>query len=135
LYSLDINCGGNQATVNGTIYNYGSDSSGPAKFHVSPTGNWAFSTTGIFIDGDQLGEFYLPQNITTLTMADSELYMTACGSPISLTYYGLCLANGNYTVKLHFAEIMFTDDQTYGSLGRWIFDIHLQVHGLKFSFQ
>ncbi|WJX72499.1 hypothetical protein P8452_56378 [Trifolium repens] len=126
LYSLYINCGGNQATVNGKTYNYDSDSSGPAKFHVSPTGNWAFSTTGIFIDGDQLGEFYLPQNVTTLTMADSELYMTARGSPISLTYYGFCLANGNYTVKLHFAEIMFTDDQTYGSLGRRVFDIYLQ---------
>ncbi|KAK2368167.1 putative leucine-rich repeat receptor serine/threonine-protein kinase [Trifolium repens] len=63
LYSLYINCGGNQATVNGKIYNYDSDSSGPAKFHVSPTGNWAFSTT---------------------------------------------------------------DDQTYGSLGRRVFDIYLQ---------
>ncbi|XP_045801004.1 probable leucine-rich repeat receptor-like serine/threonine-protein kinase At3g14840 isoform X2 [Trifolium pratense] len=126
LYSLYINCGGKQATVNKTTYDYDSESSGAAKFHVSPTGTWAFSTTGIFIDGDQLGETYPPQNITTLTMADSELYTNARGSPISLTYYGFCLANGSYTVKLHFAEIMFRDDQTYGSLGRRVFDIYIQ---------
>jgi hypothetical protein len=67
-------------------------------------------------------------------MPDAELYMKARGSPISLTYYGFCLANGSYTVKLHFAEIMFTDDQTYGSLGRRVFDIYLQVHGLTILF-
>ncbi|CAI8593297.1 unnamed protein product [Vicia faba] len=125
-YSLYINCGGQQETVNKKSYNGDSDSPGPAKFHVSPTGNWAFSTTGIFIDGDQLGETYSPQNVTTLTMADADLYMNARGSAISLTYYGFCLANGSYTVNLHFAEIMFRDDQTYGSLGRRVFDIYLQ---------
>jgi hypothetical protein len=67
-------------------------------------------------------------------MPDAELYMKARGSPISLTYYGFCLANGSYTVKLHFAEIMFTDDQTYGSLGRRVFDIYLQVNGLTILF-
>ncbi|XP_058754543.1 probable leucine-rich repeat receptor-like serine/threonine-protein kinase At3g14840 isoform X2 [Vicia villosa] len=125
-YSLYINCGGQQETVSRTSYNGDSDSPGAAKFHVSPTGNWAFSTTGIFIDSDQLGETYSPQNVTTLTMEDADLYMNARGSAISLTYYGFCLANGSYTVNLHFAEIMFRDDQTYGSLGRRVFDIYLQ---------
>ncbi|KAK2368189.1 putative leucine-rich repeat receptor serine/threonine-protein kinase [Trifolium repens] len=32
----------------------------------------------------------------------------------------------NCGVNLHFAEIMFTDDQTYSSLGRRIFDIYIQ---------
>ncbi|CAJ2642040.1 unnamed protein product [Trifolium pratense] len=59
-------------------------------------------------------------------MENSELYMDARVSPLSLTYYGFCLGNGNYTVNLHFAEIMFTDDQTYNSLGRRIFDIYIQ---------
>lgn len=68
-------------------------------------------------------------------MADTELYMDARGSPISLTYYGFCLAKGRYTVNLHFAEIMFTNDQSYGSLGRRVFDIYLQVHALTISFQ
>ncbi|CAJ2659544.1 unnamed protein product [Trifolium pratense] len=125
-YSLYINCGGQQTTVNRTSYYGDPDSPRPARFHHSPKGNWAFSTTGIFMESNQFGETYPPQNVTTLTMADSELYMNARVSPISLTYYGFCLANGSYTVKLHFAEIMFTDDQTYGSLGRRVFDIYLQ---------
>ncbi|XP_039686619.1 probable leucine-rich repeat receptor-like serine/threonine-protein kinase At3g14840 isoform X2 [Medicago truncatula] len=134
LYSLYINCGGKHAIVKKRSYDDDSDSSGAAKFHVSPTGNWAFSSTGIFIDGDQLGETYFPRNITTLTMADTELYMTARGSPISLTYYAFCLANGGYTVNLHFAEIMFTDDQTYASLGRRVFDIYLQGNPVQKDF-
>ena len=68
-------------------------------------------------------------------MVDAELYMDARVSPISLTYYGFCLANGSYTVNLHFAEIMFTDDQTYASLGRRLFDIYLQLHALPIFFQ
>ncbi|KAF3607165.1 hypothetical protein DY000_02044676 [Brassica cretica] len=43
--------------------------------------------------------------------------LTAKVSHSSLTYYGLCLVNGNYTVHLHFAEIIFTDDKTLYSLG------------------
>lgn len=53
--------------------------------------------------------------------------MDARLSPLSLTYYGFCLKNGNYTVNLHFAEIMFTDDRTSSSLGRRIFDVYVQV--------
>jgi len=55
------------------------------------------------------------------TMVD--LYVDARVSPNSLTYYEFCLGNGNYTVNLHFAEIMFIDDQTFYSLGRRLFDI------------
>jgi hypothetical protein len=135
LYSLHINCGGNQATVNKTSYVGDSDSSRPARFDVSSTGNWAFSSTGQFVDSDLLGKTFSPQSISKLTMVDSELYTNARVSPISLTYYGFCLANGSYTVNLHFAEIMFTNDQTYSSLGRRVFDIYLQVHGLTNFFQ
>jgi hypothetical protein len=83
---------------------------------------------------ESMRETYSPQNSTKLTMVDAELYMNARVSPISLTYYGFCLANGSYTVNLHFAEIMFTDDQTFRSLGRRIFDIYLQVHRLTTAF-
>ncbi|WJX67783.1 hypothetical protein P8452_52220 [Trifolium repens] len=123
-YSLYINCGGKQAIVNRKSYYRDSDLPGPARFHHSPQGNWAFSTTGVFMES--MRETYSPQNITKLTMVDAELYMNARVSPISLTYYGFCLANGSYTVKLHFAEIMFTEDQTFRSLGRRVFDIYLQ---------
>ncbi|KAI5411548.1 hypothetical protein KIW84_056561 [Lathyrus oleraceus] len=132
--SLYINCGGNQTRVNGKSYDGDSDSSGPAKFHASPTGNWTFSTTGIFIESGNLGENYSPQNISKLTMEDAELYTNARVSPISLTYYGFCLANGSYTVNLHFAEIMIPDDQSYGSLGRRIFDIYLQGKSVQKDF-
>ncbi|KAL7208267.1 hypothetical protein ACSBR1_030094 [Camellia fascicularis] len=60
-------------------------------------------------------------------MKDSDLYVDARLSPISLTYYGFCLLNGCYTLNLHFAKIMFTDDKTYSSLGRRIFDVYIQV--------
>ncbi|KAH7840769.1 hypothetical protein Vadar_021351 [Vaccinium darrowii] len=59
-------------------------------------------------------------------MNDSQLYTKARLSPLSLTYYGRCLANGNYTVTLHFAEIIFRDNRSYWSLGRRMFDIYIQ---------
>ncbi|MBA0742671.1 hypothetical protein Gogos_015706, partial [Gossypium gossypioides] len=57
---------------------------------------------------------------------EEELYTNARLAPSSLTYYAFCLANATYTVNLHFAEIQFTDDQTYSSLGRRIFDVYIQ---------
>jgi hypothetical protein len=66
----------------------------------------------------------------TVSMQSSTLpvlYSTARISPISLTYFHYCLENGNYTVNLHFSEIQFTNDLTYKSLGRRIFDIYVQV--------
>lgn len=66
----------------------------------------------------------------------SELYSTVRKSPISLTYFHYCLQNGDYSVKLHFEEIQFTNDKTYNSLGRRIFDIYVQVsssHTHEFS--
>lgn len=59
-------------------------------------------------------------------MNDSELYMKARLSTLSLTYYGRCLANGNYTVTLHFAEIIFRDNRSFQSLGRRMFDVYVQ---------
>jgi len=133
--SLYINCGGKQAIADGKSYDGDSDLPGPARLHANPTGNWAYSTTGVFVESNQLGDIYSPKNITKLTMVDAELYTNARVSPISLTYYGFCLANRSYVVSLHFAEIMIPDDQTYGSLGRRVFDIYLQVHGLTILFQ
>jgi len=62
-------------------------------------------------------------------MNNAELNMDARVSPLSLTYYAFCMGNGSYTISLHFAEIMFTNDETYSSLGRRVFDIYVQVHG------
>jgi len=60
--------------------------------------------------------------------------MNAPDSPISMTYYGFCLENGNYTVFLHFAEIGFIDGQTFSNLGRGVFDIHIQRELVKEGF-
>ncbi|KAI4333511.1 hypothetical protein L6164_018305 [Bauhinia variegata] len=125
LYSLHINCGGRQVTVNGSkTYDADSDTAGPARYHQGGT-NWAFSTTGYYLDNEH-SDYYTWANTTTLSMTNAELYMNARVSPISLTYYGFCLGNGNYTVNLHFAEIMFYNDNTYNSLGRRVFDIYIQ---------
>ncbi|KAK7381052.1 hypothetical protein VNO78_33576 [Psophocarpus tetragonolobus] len=89
-----------------------------------------YSSTGNFMDNDR-AEYSIWLNQAMFSIADAELYMDARVSPISLTYYGFCLENGNYTVNLHFAEvIMFTDDQTYNSLGRRILDVYIQIYTL-----
>ncbi|PRQ30917.1 putative protein kinase RLK-Pelle-DLSV family [Rosa chinensis] len=85
--------------------------------------NWVSSSTGYFPDDDSSTDhFTWSNNSSRLSMVNGQLYTTARLSPISLTYYGFCLLNGNYTVNLHFAEIMFTNGPTYSSLGRRIFD-------------
>ncbi|RXH84055.1 hypothetical protein DVH24_026954 [Malus domestica] len=127
-YSLHINCGGTQFTVPGkkdTLYEADTFLAGPSSFYQSTT-NWALSSTGYFIDDDRAMDAFIWPNQTTLSMANPQLYMNARLSPISLTYFGFCLGNGNYTVKLHFAEIMFRNGKTYKSLGRRIFDIYIQ---------
>ncbi|RDX78666.1 putative leucine-rich repeat receptor-like serine/threonine-protein kinase, partial [Mucuna pruriens] len=94
---------------------------------LQKSSKWAVSSTGHLLDN--IFQYKLTtQNTSRLSMinAETELYMNARISPLSLTYYGFCLGNGNYTVKLHFAEIMFSDDNTFNSLGRRVFDIYIQ---------
>ncbi|CAL5393839.1 unnamed protein product [Camellia sinensis] len=122
--SFYINCGGKETFNGSTKYEDDLDLGGPAKFVQHGT-NWAFSTTGLFLDDNSVDSL-ISTNTSRLSMRNFELYMDARLSPTSLTYYGFCLINGNYTVKLHFAEIMFTNDETFSSLGRRIFDIYIQ---------
>ncbi|KAB2605506.1 leucine-rich repeat receptor-like serine/threonine-protein kinase [Pyrus ussuriensis x Pyrus communis] len=134
-YSLLINCGGSQFTVpgkNGAHYDDDRFSAGPS-FYESKT-NWALSSTGYFTDDDRTTDAFIWTNETRLSMANPQLYMNARLSPISLTYFGFCLGNGNYTVSLHFAEIMFRNGSTYRSVGRRIFDIYIQGKLLKKDF-
>ncbi|KAL0905527.1 hypothetical protein M5K25_023952 [Dendrobium thyrsiflorum] len=124
-WSLNINCGGDQVTTDDNlIYESDNDGSdGVSTFRVGT--NWAVSSTGAFLDSGDNNNF-----ITTtrkkISMPDSELYANARVSPLSLSYYGLCLLNGNYSVKLHFAEIIITDYNGYSSPGRRIFDVYIQ---------
>ncbi|XP_028755451.1 probable leucine-rich repeat receptor-like serine/threonine-protein kinase At3g14840 isoform X2 [Neltuma alba] len=121
-YSVNINCGGDQAAIGHTMYDGDLDlvRQGFAKSGT----NWAISNTGHFLDATQK-DIYVAQNKSP-PLPPVELYGNAHVSPISLTYYAFCLGNGTYTVSLHFVEIMFTDDQTYRSLGRRVFDVYIQ---------
>ncbi|XP_028080358.1 probable LRR receptor-like serine/threonine-protein kinase At1g07650 isoform X1 [Camellia sinensis] len=123
-YSLHINCGGGQTKVGNTMYVADELQGGPATLQAAQ--NWGFSSTGHFWDVNANAKYYTTQNVSVLTMNESQLYTSARLSPLSLTYYGRCLANGNYTVTLHFAEIVFRDDGSYQSLGRRIFDVYIQ---------
>ncbi|KAJ6886147.1 LRR receptor-like serine/threonine-protein kinase RFK1 isoform X1 [Populus alba x Populus x berolinensis] len=127
---LHVNSGGKDITINEnkTTLSYEGDGQiegGAAKYFVNDQSFWGFSSTGDFMDD------YDYQNTRyTVSLQSSsipELYQTARISPISLTYFHYCLQNGNYTVNLHFAEIQFTNDHTYNSLGRRVFDIYVQV--------
>ncbi|KAI3689477.1 hypothetical protein L2E82_47435 [Cichorium intybus] len=125
-YSVNINCGGPEATIRNTLYEADVDSGGASKF-VPLSDHWGFSSTGSVVNDSDGSVFeYVTTNVSVLTMNDYNLYTTARLSPLSLTYYGRCLANGNYTVTLRFAEIIIRDNRSYQSLGRRIFDIYVQ---------
>ena len=128
---LHINCGGANEIIKN---NFGSikyegdiDGGGSASRNFIST-NWGFSSTGDFMDDDSDdGEKYIESNSSVLSMNHSVLYMTARKAPLSLTYFGFCLKNGDYNVRLHFAEIEFKDEEAYSKLGRRIFNIYIQV--------
>lgn len=87
---------------------------------------WGYSSSGEFWNPRIPSGLYITQNTSALKMNDTELYRQARLAATSLTYYGRCLAKGNYTVTLYFSEIVFADDNSYRSLGRRFFDIYIQ---------
>ncbi|XP_056842103.1 probable leucine-rich repeat receptor-like serine/threonine-protein kinase At3g14840 isoform X1 [Raphanus sativus] len=121
-WGLYINCGGDELTIDGTKYD--ADTS-DRPFYDSRNG-WVSSNTGNFLDDDRSPKGATWTNKTELKIAEPMLYTHARLSAISLTYYAFCLGNGSYTVNLHFAEIMFSDNKIYSSLGRRFFDIYVQ---------
>jgi hypothetical protein len=123
---LDINCGGKAAAIGKIKYEDDGDPAGATKFFYLRE-NWGFSSTGHFWDTTPSPDDYVATNASILTVNESELYTNARLSPLSITYYARCLANGNYTVKLHFAEIIIRGKRSFYSLGRRIFDIYVQV--------
>ncbi|XP_024987464.1 probable LRR receptor-like serine/threonine-protein kinase At1g07650 [Cynara cardunculus var. scolymus] len=127
-YSLYINCGGREVNINtATKYQADLEAKGASTYYMGR--NWAFSSTGNFLDDDIDSDLYILPNTSSLhnvSTSETRLYTTARTAPISLTYYGLCLINGNYTVRLHFAEIIFSQDNTFNSLGKRVFDVYVQ---------
>ncbi|KAF8409680.1 hypothetical protein HHK36_005759 [Tetracentron sinense] len=121
--SLYINCGGESTAIEGNYYEADNKTS---VFYVSPKRSWAYSRSGDSFLFDSIPRDYLRNMTCGISVLDAPLYATARLSPQSLKYYGLCLHNGNYTVKLHFAEIIYTDDKAYSILGKRIFDVYIQ---------
>ena len=78
---------------------------------------------------------YTLQSNSNISLVDFGLYATARRAAISLTYYGYCLENGDYTVRLHFAEMQFTDEGLSNKVARRVFDIYIQVINYLFSFR
>ncbi|XP_023633868.1 probable leucine-rich repeat receptor-like serine/threonine-protein kinase At3g14840 [Capsella rubella] len=126
-YGLHINCGGDEVIINGTKFNADTYDRAPHVFE-STINAWVSSNTGNFIDDHRVpeGSGTIWNNTSELKMIDPQLYAQARLSAVSLTYYAMCIVNGDYNVNLHFAEFMFKDDQTFKSLGRRIFDIYIQ---------
>jgi hypothetical protein len=124
---LHINCGGRATTIGDIKYEEDLEPGGAAKFVLMKDNTWGFSSTGDFWDVWSTSKDYVAENASRLGMNDSQLYMNARLSPLSLTYYARCLANGNYTVKLNFAEIILRDNRSFYSVGRRIFDVYIQV--------
>ncbi|KAK8592443.1 hypothetical protein V6N13_063021 [Hibiscus sabdariffa] len=126
---LHVNCGGKDIRIKENKANVlyegdGDVEGGVAKFYINENSYWGFSSTGDFMDDNDF------QNTRYTVLGPSsnvsELYSTARRAPISLTYFHYCLVNGNYTITFNFAEIQFTPDETYNSLGRRIFDVYIQ---------
>eukprot|EP00258_Populus_trichocarpa_P031944 XP_024447963.1 probable LRR receptor-like serine/threonine-protein kinase At1g29720 isoform X5 [Populus trichocarpa] len=127
--SFHINCGGKDVK-NERIWYEGdqdSESNAAARSYYKSESNWGFSSTGDFMDDKNFNHdrYTLPSN-SNISLVDFGLYTTARRAAISLTYYGYCLENGDYSVRLHFAEIQFTDEKLYNKVGRRVFDIYIQ---------
>ncbi|CAN6443561.1 unnamed protein product [Victoria cruziana] len=126
-YNLSINCGGPEYTSGKQKYEADAIDRGISFYFLSNDQRWALSSSGMFMDVDLQEGTFAVSNISTLSMTtDPTLYMTARISPTTMTYYGLCLQEGNYAVELHFAEIMFTNGPNFTSLGERVFDIYIQ---------
>jgi hypothetical protein len=129
--SFHINCGG-QDVKNRTILYEGDQDSGSnaaARSYYRLGSNWGFSSTGDFMDdnGFNADKYTLQSKYSNIFLDDFGLYATARRAAISLTYYGYCLENGDYTVRLHFAEMQFTDEGLSNKVARRVFDIYIQV--------
>ncbi|KAL3508791.1 hypothetical protein ACH5RR_028192 [Cinchona calisaya] len=121
--SLFINCGGRKIKFEGNEYEEDQASPGPAYFFPSSE-KWAYTSAGVFMGNDKPS--YVAQNSFSLNVTGAEFYQTARQAPNSLKYYGLCLKKGSYRVRLHFAEIMYSDGMKFSSLGKRIFDVSIQ---------
>ncbi|KAH1144579.1 hypothetical protein GYH30_034691 [Glycine max] len=127
-HSLFINCGGPETKFEGNEYEADLSPLGISNYVPGNSGKWAYSSTGVYLGNAKAD--YIATNQLSLDINGPDYYHTARIAPLYLNYYGLCMLNGNYKVKLHFAEIAFSDDQSYCNLGKRVFDVSIQ--GFKY---
>ena len=126
--SFGINSGGPEITSSDRIlYEKDSENLGPATHFVVGSDRWAESNVGTFLDSNNASSFLSFSSSQFPNTLDTELFQTSRLSASSLRYYGLGLENGNYTVKLQFAEISIESSRRWQGLGRRVFDIYIQV--------
>ena len=122
-----IDCGGRVLTSSdGTVYDADIATLGPASYAVMGTNKWAVSNVGLFVDNGN-PRYTSSSSSQSSNILNLELFETARLSASSLRYYGLGLKNGNYTVRLQFAETAFKNGPVWRSIGRRVFDIYIQV--------
>ncbi|KAI9085932.1 hypothetical protein K1719_032009 [Acacia pycnantha] len=122
-HSLFINCGGPEIEYEGNKYEDDTNPEGISFFFRSDD-KWAYSSTGVYTEN--FANNFVATNRFFLNITGPSFYQTARVSPLSLKYHGLCMINGNYNVKLHFAEIMYSHDKSFSSFGRRVFDVSIQ---------
>ncbi|KAJ4704047.1 LRR receptor-like kinase [Melia azedarach] len=122
-HSLFINAGGEETIIGKNHYNADDKTS---NFYVNPANNWAYSCSGDFPWSTENPKDYIKNMTCGVSIPEAPLYAKSRLCPQSLTYYGFCLHNGNYTVKLHFAETVYTNQDDHSSTGKRVFDIYIQ---------
>ncbi|KAB2623553.1 LRR receptor-like serine/threonine-protein kinase [Pyrus ussuriensis x Pyrus communis] len=122
-HSIFINCGGRKTKFDGHTYEEDLSTLGPSSF-FSSSQKWGSSSTGLYMHKPNAN--YIATNVLSLNITGPDFYQTARIAPVSLKYYVLCMLKGKYKVRLYFSEIMFTNDQTFSSLGKRLFDISIQ---------
>ncbi|KAL4554203.1 hypothetical protein LXL04_039674 [Taraxacum kok-saghyz] len=145
-----INCGGPQMkSSNQIVDEQDNEPLGPSTYYLTPERRWVVSNVGNPVRLSNTTDIESTKRQFTNTLAstlrqftntiDSGLFQTARLSSGSLRYYGLGLENGNYTIKLQFAELVIEDGPTRRSLGRrgnqvfQDFDIKRAAGGASFS--
>ncbi|KAG5397082.1 hypothetical protein IGI04_018896 [Brassica rapa subsp. trilocularis] len=123
--SLFINCGGDAVEVGKDTYEEDLNNKGASIF-MPVSDRWGYSSSGTWIGDDRASYLATDDKFKLLNESVPQYYKKARLAPQSLKYYGLCLRSESYKLQLHFAEIMFSNDQTYSSIGRRIFDIYVQ---------
>ncbi|KAL4554356.1 hypothetical protein LXL04_039493 [Taraxacum kok-saghyz] len=137
IYSnFGINCGGPQITSSSQIvHEQDNKPLGPSTYYLNPERRWAVSNVGrrdILRNNTESTKRQFNNTLASTSRKftnaiDSQLFQTTRISTGSLRYYVFALENGNYTLKLHFAEVVIEDGPTWKSLARRIFDIYIQT--------